>query len=90
MSKASIHIDLVFGKDEDNDDYVIAEAGVVDQENIQKYEHILLVNLMRILGDFIEPMLKAARENALEKLNSSSTKEEQIPTEKLNKGDKNE
>lgn len=44
MSKASILLDLDFFKDDDEGDYVIAKAGVIDQENVQDFERILLIN----------------------------------------------
>ena len=83
MSKASILLDLDFFKDDDEGDYVIAKAGVIDQENVQDFERILLINVIRLLGTFIEPMLKEAREQAKEKLKSASIIAEQIPSEKL-------
>lgn len=81
MSKASIKLNLFFGKDEDNDDYVQVEGEVLNHEGLQdNYERAFLVNFMRTLNNIIYPMLKDVHEKTVK---SSSTKEEQIPSKKL-------
>lgn len=81
MAKAIIKLNLVFGKDEDNDDYVQVEGDVLSHEGLQDdYERAFLVNFMQTFGRIIDPMLKDVHEKTVK---SSSTKEEQIPSKKL-------
>lgn len=80
MAKAIIKLNLVFGKDGDNEDYVQVEGGVIHHEGFQDYERAFLVNFMQTFGRIIDPMLKDVHEKTVK---SSSTKEEQIPSKNL-------
>lgn len=81
MSKASIKLNLFFGKDEDNDDYVQVEGEVLNHEGLQdNYERAFLVNFMRTLNRIMDPMIKDVHEKTVK---SSSTKEELNPSKKL-------
>lgn len=81
MSKASIKLNLFFGKDEDNDDYVQVEGEVLNHEGFQdNYERAFLVNFMRTLNRILDPMIKDVHEKTVK---SSSTKEELNPSKKL-------
>lgn len=81
MAKAIIKLNLSFGEDEDNDDYVQVEGDVLSHEGLQDdYERAFLVNFMRTLSSIMEPMLKDVHEKTVK---SFSTKEEQIPSKKL-------
>lgn len=81
MSKASIKLNLFFGKDEDNDDYVQVEGEVLNHEGLQdNYERAFLVNFMRTLNRILDPMIKDVHEKTVK---SFSTKEELNPSKKL-------
>lgn len=88
MSKASIKLNLFFGKDEDNDDYVQVEGEVLNHEGLQdNYERAFLVNFMRTLNRIMDPMIKGVHEkNGKVFFNKRRTKSFQKIT--LIKGDK--